>query len=157
MVLSFCFLHVLYSSWIYTLRGQTGSNTTKSLHAWILDGRILPYETIFFYERRISGTDKADWGREASPEGTKEKVISAIDLKPKCWMVLFTQWDEPRANGFVQMMRQVTRKPWLLHRSRAPFFHDKFPSKCLRPSVLQGLCVKHHNRVFIRLPGTGQL
>ncbi|CAL4094922.1 unnamed protein product, partial [Meganyctiphanes norvegica] len=70
-----------------------------------LEGRILPHESIFFNEKSIPGTDKADWGREA----TREKVITAVDLKPKCWMVLFTQRDEPRANSFVQMMRQVLK------------------------------------------------
>ena len=37
-----------------------------------LEGRILPYESIFFNEKSVPGTEKADWGREA----TRERVIT---------------------------------------------------------------------------------
>lgn len=70
-----------------------------------MDGRVLPYETIFFNEKSVPGTEKADWGREA----TREKVITPVDLNPRGWIVLFIQRDEAKANSFVNMMRQVTR------------------------------------------------
>ncbi|XP_068230350.1 protein argonaute-3 [Palaemon carinicauda] len=70
-----------------------------------IEGRILPPETIYFGSKEVPGNDMADFSREAC----REKVIVPVDLKPKCWLIMYFHKDEQRANKFADMLRQVTR------------------------------------------------
>ncbi|XP_069194478.1 piwi-like protein Ago3 isoform X2 [Procambarus clarkii] len=70
-----------------------------------LEGRILPPETIYFANNTVPGLDIADWGRDAC----REKVIVPVDVKPRCWLMLFCAKDQQRAHKFGDMLKQVTR------------------------------------------------
>ncbi|XP_064121148.1 protein argonaute-3-like isoform X1 [Macrobrachium nipponense] len=70
-----------------------------------VEGRVLPPETIYFGSKEVPGNEMADFSREAC----REKVIMPVDLKPKCWVIMYFHKDEQRANKFADMLRQVTR------------------------------------------------
>ncbi|XP_071550552.1 piwi-like protein Ago3 [Panulirus ornatus] len=70
-----------------------------------VDGRTFPPETIFFGNREVFGSEIAEW----SQESYKEKVITPVDLKPRCWLILFSVRDQFRSQKFAELMKQVTR------------------------------------------------
>lgn len=89
-------------------------NACQILAAWGLslkdsciafDGRIHSQEPIRFGSQELKSSELADWGREAC----REKVITPVDLKPRCWVILYTPRDQDCAQNFCNMMRMVGR------------------------------------------------
>ncbi|XP_042240519.1 piwi-like protein Ago3 [Homarus americanus] len=70
-----------------------------------LEGRLIPPEAIYFKNKEVEGTLTADWAQEAGRANT----LVPVDLKPHCWLILFTQKIQQNASKFVGMLKQVTR------------------------------------------------
>ncbi|KAK3859535.1 hypothetical protein Pcinc_034359 [Petrolisthes cinctipes] len=70
-----------------------------------VDGRILAPENIYFANKDVPGTQQADWGTHTF----REKVIQPVDIMSGCWLILYSYRDQPRAQKFVDMLKQVTQ------------------------------------------------